>query len=428
MNYISEKDIYEIRLASLVSNIDKDVVLELYQPIIGSSATILYLTLLKQRRNEDDEDIIFTHNILLSSMQIAPGAFLSARHILEGVGLLRTYQKDEKDMSLLIYTLYAPLSPKEFFDDVLFKGLLIQSVGEKEAKRLAFHYRVDLSIPKGYKETTSSFVDVFNPNFEDSSFRKNIKDNIVGHTSGRVQIKFSYDLFFKYLEENSQIQRSAFTKKDIDEIERLATLFSLNETTMASIVINDYDPNNTSHINYASLAEKAKEQVRFPFLQKKTNSKSNVTSDSILAKKIRLMEETSPSDWLSLLQQNTKPATSDLNIVLKLSTNYALSNGIINALIDYVLTKNNNVLSLNYCEKIAASLLREGITTTIDAMNYLNKVNLTSRKPKKDNQDFAKIKNEEKSSESKTDSTDEVSDAELESILNNIDSMKRGDK
>ena len=61
MDYISENDIYEIRIASLVSNVDKDVIVELYQPLIGCIPTILYLTLLKQKRNEDDDSIVFTH-------------------------------------------------------------------------------------------------------------------------------------------------------------------------------------------------------------------------------------------------------------------------------------------------------------------------------------------------------------------------------
>ena len=56
MEYFSVNDIYEIRLASLISNIDKDVIIELYQPLIGSISTILYLSLLKQKRKEILED------------------------------------------------------------------------------------------------------------------------------------------------------------------------------------------------------------------------------------------------------------------------------------------------------------------------------------------------------------------------------------
>ena len=49
-------------------------------------------------------------------------------------------------------------------------------------------------------------------------------------------------------------------------------------------------------------------------------------------------------------------------------------------LIDYVLTVNNNILSKAYAEKIAASLAREGVTTAIDAMNYLKKIRKRGKK------------------------------------------------
>jgi replication initiation and membrane attachment protein DnaB len=54
-----------------------------------------------------------------------------------------------------------------------------------------------------------------------------------------------------------------------------------------------------------------------------------------------------------------------------------LSAPVCNALIFYVLTKNDNVLSARLAEKIAGSLVREGIVTAIDAMNYFTR---TSKK------------------------------------------------
>ena len=238
MEYFSVNDIYEIRLASLISNIDKDVIIELYQPLIGSISTILYLSLLKQKRNEEDEDVIFTHAQLVSATQIEPNALETSMNSLEAVGLLRSYVKRGENNNNYIYVLYAPKTPKEFFDDVLFKGLLVQSIGEKEAKRLAEHYRVDLKIPSDYQEKSASFVDVFNPDYDSSSFRKDFGKDILGHESGRVKIAFSYDLFFKSLFENSMINNDSLSKKDIKEIERISTLFGLDEKTMAMLVID----------------------------------------------------------------------------------------------------------------------------------------------------------------------------------------------
>lgn len=423
MNYISEKDIYEIRIASLISNVDKDVIIELYQPLIGSLATMLYLTLLKQKRNEDDE-IVFTTSQLLSSMQITSGNLLNARQALEAVGLLRSYILEQGENNYYIYVLYAPKSPKDFFDDVLFKGLIIQYLGEKEAKRLAFHYRVDLKIPDGYKEVSSSFVDVFNPDYDDMSFRKTISNDLLGHNSGRVKMDFSFDLFFKFIEDNSQINVSSISKKEMREIERIATLFGLNEKTMAFIIIDEYHSDAFPHIDFSKVFEKAEDQIRYPILQKRILASSKVSGDSVLASKIKMMDKKSPAEWLQILQNNTKPASSDLKIVNDLSMNYSFSKGVINVIVDYVLHKNNNILSRNYCEKIAASLAREGVENSIDAMNYLNSLNSESKKKKESYKD--KNYDVENEGEKKTSGEeDDISQDEIDEIFSKFDKQKR---
>ncbi len=421
MNYLSENDIYEIRIASLISNVDKDVIIELYQPLIGSLATMLYLTLLKQKRNEDDE-IVFPTSVLLSTMQINLGKLLEARRALEGVGLLRTYMKSGDNNASYIYMLYAPKSPKDFFDDVLFKGLIIQYLGEKETKRLAFHYRVDLKISDEYKEISASFVDIFNPDYDDSAFRKNISDSLLGHNSGRVKMDFSVELFNKYIEENSQINASLLSRKDIKEIERIATLFGLNEKSMAYIIIDEYDANLNPHIDYSKVFVKAEDQIRYPMLQKRILARSKVSGDGVLASKVKLMEQKSPAEWLQLLQNNTKPASSDLKIVNDLSKNYGFSKGVINVIIDYVLHKNNNILSNNYCEKIASSLARENVTTAVDAMNYLN--SLSTKKNNKKENNILPLENSSKEVEDETKLNEEeenISNEEMENIFAKFD-------
>ncbi len=425
MNYLSENDIYEIRIASLISNVDKDVIIELYQPLIGSLATMLYLTLLKQKRNEDDE-IAFPTSLLLSSMQITLGKLLEARRALEGVGLLRTYIKAGENNASYIYMLYAPKSPKDFFDDVLFKGLIIQYLGEKETKRLAFHYRVDLKISDEYKEISASFVDIFNPDYDDASFRKNISESLIGHNSGRVKMDFSVELFNKYIEENSQINSQQLNRKDIKEIERIATLFGLNEKSMAFIIIDEYDSSATPHIDYSKVFARAEDQIRYPMLQKRIIARSKVSGDGVLASKVKLMERKSPAEWLQLLQNNTKPASSDLKIVNDISLNYGFSKGVINVIIDYVLHKNNNILSNNYCEKIAASLARENVTTAVDAMNYLNGLASNNKKNKKSLLNEEKDDFENKEDKENKKEEDSISNEEMEVIFAKFD--KKGSK
>ena len=383
MDYISKNDYYEIRFASMITNVDKDTLLELYQPLIGAAACALYLTMLKQKRNADG-GTIFKMEQLLKTMQLTSDSLLSARHFLEAVGLIRTFESKSDDVRCYIYQVYSPKSPKAFFEDVLFSGLLIQAVGDKEAKRLANKYKVNLTIPEEYKEVSASFVDVYKPNYDDPAFFKTFGHQIIGRDHGRAQLTFNHDLFFKYIGENSDLDASQFKKKDMKEIERLATLFGLNEKQMANIVVKEYWVNGSLHLEFDKIKNRAEEEIKVNVTP--VNEKSNVSGDSDLATKIQMMDEVAPAKFLQYLQNGTKPARSDINIINELSKDYGFGNGIINVIVDYVLNKNNNVLSKNYCEKIASSLAREGCKSTVDAMNYLKKITIkntkqTSKKP-----------------------------------------------
>ena len=428
MEYILNSDFYEIRLASIVSNVDKDVLVELYQPIIGSSATILYLTLLKQKRHEDDE-VTYSTQKLVNAMQCDPNTLLASRHYLEAVGLLRSYEKSNESGRYFIYVLYAPKSPKDFFDDVLFKGLLIQAIGEKEAKKLAFTYKVNLTIEEDFKEVSASFVDVFHPDYDDPSFRRDFGDGLVGHDAGRVQIKFNHDLFYKYVAENSQIRISAITKKEMKEIERLATLFGLDEKQMALIAIDEYDPNELPHLNFERIKYRAEEEVKFKLVEvKPRNKRSDVRGETTLEKKVELMERIAPSKYLSMLLNNTPPSMSDLNTLNKLSVGYKLGNGIINAIIDYVMQKNNNILSYPFCDKTASILVSKNVETTLDAMNELKK--LASKEKKVAPKTYSEP-TEEKSKvtiEKPKKKVEEISDEEMDELLSSLNNMKKGGK
>ena len=413
MDYVSKNDFYEIRVASLITNLDRDSLLELYQPIIGAPAASLYLTLSTQ--NKSNGGSILKTEQLLKSMQLSAGEFYSARRYLEAVGLIRTYESVFEDVRCYIYVIYSPKSPKAFFDDTLFKGLLILSVGEKEAKRLANKWKVNLTIPEEYHEVSASFLDVYKIDYDDPSFRKEFATTILGRDHGRAKLEFNYDLFFGYVGDNSTITASSFKKKDMKEISRLATLFGLDEKRMAFIVVDEYISEGPTHLDFERIKNRCEQEIRFSTV--KNVEKSNVSGDSELAKKIQLMEETAPAKFLQYLQQGTKPARSDLAIVNSLSKDYGFGNGIINTIVEYVLIKNNNILSKNYCEKIASSLAREGVATTVDAMNYLKKLAINSSSKKK----VSKVSEPKKET-----NNDEISLDEMNELLNDLEVKKNG--
>jgi replication initiation and membrane attachment protein DnaB len=147
-------------------------------------------------------------------------------------------------------------------------------------------------------------------------------------------------------------------------------------------------------IDFDKLAKIMQEKTDYKFRGrgKKNNihEPNLINGETDLARKINLMEKNSPKDYLAILQGGTKPASADLKVINDLSKNYNLPNPVINAVVDYVLYKADNVLSRPYAEKVAVSLVRENILTAVDAMNYLKKVDKKSRS-RKVNKTFIKV-------------------------------------
>ena len=129
MLFLSKDDYYEVYLKSIISDFDRDTLSMLYQPIIGGAAVSLYLTLQQDHKKIDKQ---FTHEELVNSMGFSIDIIQSAREKLEAIGLLSSYYKNENSQTIYKYVLYAPKTPKEFFDDILFKGLLIEKIGERK--------------------------------------------------------------------------------------------------------------------------------------------------------------------------------------------------------------------------------------------------------------------------------------------------------
>ena len=385
---------FEVRINSLIADYDRDTLTNLYQPIIGYSALAIYFTLWSEA-NVQKVLSFSSHEQLLVRMQMAAGHFVDSRKLLEAVGLLKTRLEKAPGTNIYHYELCAPKTPKGFFSDTLLFGMLIQALGEADANRLKRVYEV--SYKEEGEEISASFNEIFHPDFEDNSFllAANSKNSTIGRNKIKIDTDFSYEKFFKFLSENSQINERALSKAEMKEIERLSSLYGVDEESVSYIVANVYDPNKDkgNRLDFDQINKALINEANYTFITRKSRKKRNnaqVSSDTDLANKINLFEKTSPKDILRLLQGGTKVAPSDLAIINTLSKDYQLSNGVINVILDFVLSMNKNILSRAYAEKMAASFNRENIETTIDAMNYCNEVinkNATKKQTTKKNKE-----------------------------------------
>ncbi|MCQ2800565.1 MAG: DnaD domain protein [Bacilli bacterium] len=429
MKVLANQDFLEVRLASLIADYDRDTLSNLYQPMIGFEALALYMTLWSEANNERVSPLC-THEQIFLRMRIPAGAYVEARKYLEATGLLKTFVSKGQDFKIYHYELYAPKSPRGFFDDALLYGMLIKSIGETNANRLKNIYLVEPKHDYG-EEITTKFMEMFHPEFNDHAFLEaaNGDSTVKGRNSGKIKGQFSYEQFFEFLSTISQIKDSAFNKTEMKEIERLATLNGVNEEETAKLVnqLYDADKKKGERIDFDKLAKTMQEKTDYKYRSKARNDQNEpniVTGATDLAKKIRLMEMKSPKDYLSYLQGGTKPASADLKVINDLSKNYHLPNPVINAVVDYVLYKADNVLSRPYAEKVAVSLVRENILTAVDAMNYLKKVDKKSRN-KKVNKTFIKVLETEKKD---SDITNKDWEMDWDRILDEINGGNDGGK
>ncbi len=368
MIYLNKEDFYEVYLNSIISDFDHDTLTMLYQPIVGSHAISLYLTLYADYKKKSD---IASLEDLLLEMGIDITILTEAKNKLEGIGLIRTYYKKDKGQSFLKFVLYAPKTPKEFFDDILFKGLLISRIGEKKVQQYLRRYKTKKLDLDGYNEISASFNDVFKSSLDEDVYSSTL--NIVGGYGRKViDVSKGFDnaKFLSSLE-NLNILPKAIKKSDMKKISELALLYGVNEDIMGDYVSQSYRPDEKEKIDYDMVKDLCVKDKSYQVLRKNGSNNIAYSSTSKMGKKVEMMQTYSALDYLKIKQNNGAVSPSDVKLITELNESYGLNSSVINVLIDYCLERNNNQLSRTYVTKIAASLNREGISSTLDAMNYL---------------------------------------------------------
>lgn len=413
---------FDIKVSSLLADYDRDTITNLYQPIIGYTALAVYFTFWSESENQKIISLS-SHEEILLRMKISTGEFIEARKQLEAVGLVKTKLEKANNISIYHYVLYAPKTPSKFFNDALLYGLLIQNLGESLANKIKRVYETNTKQSEG-EDISATFNDVFHPDFNDAAFIKAAMgdESTLGRKKSKIDTEFSYERFFEVLKEISQISEKGLTKKEIKEIERLSTLYGVGVELAAEKVANTYDPSKEkgSRVDFKQFNEDLKNEVNYGVRTHATRKtkKNTIVGEDGLAAKIKYFEIANPKDVLSVLQNGTKPAKADLNIIYSLAEDYKLNNAVINVIIDFVLQMNNNVLSKYSVEKIASSISREGIETAIDAMEYLNTSYAgANRKADKGEKKYTKNSKKEIIEEQKEQESDNLSDEEIDALF-----------
>ncbi|WP_318019714.1 replication initiation and membrane attachment family protein [Rossellomorea vietnamensis] len=384
-NEIQPIDHYTVGTHGMLQEYDRKIITFLYQPLIGTVCYSLYMSLWGEVEENRLWSTDSTHYHLMNVLSVNLQDVYEARMKLEGIGLLKVYEKRDDEDRRFLYELQPPLSPQEFFHDGMLNVYLYRKIGRTHYLRLKKFF-TDASADKNqYTDITRSFQDVFtsepinflhhdaNVDSETGSGEQYMK---YGKNDGLAldEIDFDFSLLLAGLSE-SMVPRKAFTPKVKETVLKLSYLYGIDPLQMKNIVLSSLDADDT--IDIELLRKTARDWYgmqtgdQLPDLTTRAETKKPVERDQPLSQEEELidyLETTSPKDVLSDISNGGSPSNADLQAVEEVLMSQKLPIGVMNVLIQYVLLKTDMKLTKGYMEKIASHWSRKKVTSASEAM------------------------------------------------------------
>lgn len=365
-------DSYVVVNKTILTEVDKKNLINLYEPIIGFGAVSLYLTLWSDLDRLEIMSRDFTHHHLMSLLKCSLEMIKEAREALEAVGLMKTYYK-EGNINSYVYELYSPLSASEFFNNPILNIVLYNNIGEEEYNHLKNVYKkVNIDL-KEYEDITK----IFNETFESTNM-----PIVEARERETLPLNILSDIDFDYI--LTSMPKGIFNEKSLNKkmkelIINLSFIYDLDTLKITELIRASI--NEKGSIDKEVLRKNARKYYQFnngtlPTLVYRTQPeylKSPMGDNSKKGRIIGVFENTSPRDFLMNKYHGAAPTTRDLKLLEMLLVDLELTPAVVNVLIDYVLKKNNNKLSVAYVETIAGQWKRAGVKTAKEAMEFAEK-------------------------------------------------------
>ena len=366
-------DSYIVVNKSIITEIDKKILVDLYQPIIGNKAVSLYLTLLNDLGKEALITKEFTHHHLLSVMQLSLEEIVTAREKLEGVGLLNTYLK-KGSINNYVYVLYAPVSANEFLNHPILNVVLYNNLGKVEYENIVSLYKMPKFNFKDYENISLKFDEVFSSVPVNSYFSNT---DLISKSKSEILFKnaIDFDLLLSGID-SALLNKRTFTKDVKSLINSLAFLYDIDVITMQNLIkanlnykgMIDKDNLRKSARNFYQFENSGNLPTLIHYMQP-SHLKSPSGDTSRKGKMIYTFENTNPYQFLKSKYKDGKVVMRDLKIIESLLIDVKLPPAVVNVLLDYVLRVNNKKLNKTYIETIASHWKRLGIETAKEAMD-----------------------------------------------------------
>lgn len=366
-------DRYVVINKSILSDTDRNIIINLYEPLIGPLAVSLYFTLWNDLGMMNIMSKDFTHHHLMVVLKSGTQSIKLARESLESFGLLKSYVKNG-DINDYIYELYSPLSPLDFFNHPILNVVLYNNVGEREYNNLKSLYKLPRIDLKEYTDITKKLDEVYDTS--KFTLSSDIRDKV--SNSIEVESKINFDEIMSSIPKNV-INEKALTKKAKELINNLAFIYNIDTLKMIELirsVLNEYGNIDKNGLRLLARKDYQFKTGTLPTLVYRTQPeylKNPLGDNSKRGRIINVFENTTPYDFLRYKNHGAKPSSRDLKLIEKLMIDLELPQAVVNVLIDYVLKKSNNKLVADYVETIASQWKRAGLKTAKDAMEFAEK-------------------------------------------------------
>lgn len=375
---INEKDICKLYSPDVYTLEWFDVLIQMYQPIIGAKATSIYLTL-KFIADLDPHKISeMPIEDILCRMDLALSQFNSNLKYLEALNLIKTKVKRGSRKNTFTFQIFSPLSSTDFFKQDLLIHMLKEKVGSDILHLLFTKYLKPYINQSKLEDVSASFNDVFKK-----------QSGSIEDTTAQVLTGFNTDFDIAELKNimiSSGVDTSILKDKElINTIKNSVILYDISILDVAN-VFNSTDSKKVTAKNFRKLLN--------DYLITKGNSEYNNvkqiqpaqfkvdTTNNEHEQVIERLEKMSPTKYFEFVM--SRPAHMDeLNLMENIMTQYKILPGVMNAIIDYIIIQKKNIqLHPSYITKIAASISKKSIVTVKQAIEYLISVNQEFDTPK----------------------------------------------
>lgn len=398
---IQPKNIFKVLVNHPFSDLEKEILIFLYQPIVGANAFSLFLTLLGEVRQSGLSESIF-HRDLNLLIDLSTAQLEEARAKLEGIGLLDTFVKEDAELDrLYVFRLNHPETVQAFFKDEILTLTLLNRVGQKKFDQLFERFRPEFMSLAGYENISRGYQDVYSFKEEqliaEGALLEDIKLAFEDPVPVRKQsiideTRFDWSFFVSQVErfgvkipnDNRELKEEVYLLNSLYGTDELEVLEFIKETfdyqaneidrkALKQAITRHYSDNKpqksvqVKRNEQANLTEEEQRSYRFNSLKKEGFSDEDIRT-------ILDSEAIPPMTYLSAIKHQTGgfETAQECYIIEYLVKRSGLPNSVINILLSYVLIiQKQATLKAEYVYTIANDWAKKEIFSPEKAMTYL---------------------------------------------------------